>query len=101
MIAYPIPRCRTRRGTQRVVTHIPLGEWYSVSAVRANIVLLNLLPPVLIFWGVEKKRGRYSSTVARVQTWNWPAERVGRPQEGRPGWCGAELGRPCAVARKS
>jgi peptide/nickel transport system substrate-binding protein len=39
----------------RVVTHIPLGEWYSVGAVRANITLPNPVPPVTVFWGIEKK----------------------------------------------
>jgi peptide/nickel transport system substrate-binding protein len=39
----------------RVVTHIPLGEWYSVDAVRANISLPNPLPPIPVFWGIEKK----------------------------------------------
>jgi peptide/nickel transport system substrate-binding protein len=39
----------------RVVTHIPLGEWYSVEAVRANIALPTPLPPLTVFWGVEKK----------------------------------------------
>lgn len=39
----------------RVVTHIPLGEWYRVRAVRANISLPNPLPPVSVFWGIEKK----------------------------------------------
>ena len=39
----------------QVVTHIPLGEWYGVGAVRANVTLLNPLPPVTVFWGVEKK----------------------------------------------
>jgi peptide/nickel transport system substrate-binding protein len=39
----------------QIVTHIPLGEWYAVRAVRANITLLNPLPPVTVFWGVEKK----------------------------------------------
>jgi peptide/nickel transport system substrate-binding protein len=38
-----------------VVTHIPLGEWYSVDAVRANISLPNPLPPIPVFWGIEKK----------------------------------------------
>jgi len=38
-----------------VVTHIPLGEWYSVGAVRANVTLPSPLPPVTVFWGVEKK----------------------------------------------
>jgi hypothetical protein len=39
--------------TTQVVTRIPLGEWYSVSAVRANIMLLNRLLPVTAFWGCE------------------------------------------------
>jgi peptide/nickel transport system substrate-binding protein len=39
----------------QVVTHIPLGEWHAVTAVRANITLRNPLPPVTVFWGVEKK----------------------------------------------
>jgi peptide/nickel transport system substrate-binding protein len=39
----------------QVVTHIPLGEWYGVGAVRANVTLLNPRPPVTVFWGVEKK----------------------------------------------
>jgi peptide/nickel transport system substrate-binding protein len=39
----------------RVVTHIPLGEWYSVEAVRANIALPNPVPPLTVFWGIEKK----------------------------------------------
>jgi peptide/nickel transport system substrate-binding protein len=39
----------------QVVTHIRLGEWYGVGAVRANVTLLNPLPPVTVFWGVEKK----------------------------------------------
>jgi peptide/nickel transport system substrate-binding protein len=39
----------------QVVTHIPLGEWHEVTAVRANITLPNPLPPVTVFWGVEKK----------------------------------------------
>jgi hypothetical protein len=39
----------------RVVTYIPLGEWYRVRAVRANIILPNPLPPVTAFWDTEKK----------------------------------------------
>jgi peptide/nickel transport system substrate-binding protein len=39
----------------KVVTHIPLGEWFSVSAVRSNISTLDPLPPVTVFWGVDKK----------------------------------------------
>jgi peptide/nickel transport system substrate-binding protein len=39
----------------QVVTHIPLGEWYAVGAVRANVTYLDPLPPVAVFWGAEKK----------------------------------------------
>jgi len=39
----------------QVVTHIPLGEWYSLSAARSNIEFPDPLPPVLVFWGVTKK----------------------------------------------
>jgi peptide/nickel transport system substrate-binding protein len=39
----------------RVVTHIPLGEWYSVEAVRANIALPTPVPPLTVFWGIEEK----------------------------------------------
>ncbi len=39
----------------KVVTHIPLGEWYVVAAVRKNIDTLALPPPVTVFWGIEKR----------------------------------------------
>jgi len=38
-----------------VVTHIPLGEWFGVSAVRANIGTRAVPPPVTVFWGITKK----------------------------------------------
>ena len=38
-----------------VVTHIPLGEWYAVSAVRANISTIAVPPPITVLWGVSKK----------------------------------------------
>jgi peptide/nickel transport system substrate-binding protein len=38
----------------KVVTHIPLGEWYGVAAVRSNIETLALPPPVTVFWRVTK-----------------------------------------------
>ena len=38
-----------------VVTHIPLGEWYVVSAVRSNITTMPVPPPVGAFWGVSTK----------------------------------------------
>jgi len=39
----------------QVVTHVPLGEWYGVSAVRNNIAFPEPLSPVIAFWGVSKK----------------------------------------------
>ena len=39
----------------QVVTHVPLGEWFEVRAVRDNITLPAVLPPVTVFWGVSKK----------------------------------------------
>ena len=39
----------------KVVTHIPLGEWYGVAAVRGDIVTPASPPPVTVFWGIEKK----------------------------------------------
>lgn len=38
-----------------VVTHIPLGEWHVVSAVRANIGTREVPPPVTSLWGVTKR----------------------------------------------
>jgi peptide/nickel transport system substrate-binding protein len=38
-----------------VVTHVPLGEWYGLGAVRSNIEVPDPLPPVIEFWGVGKK----------------------------------------------
>ncbi|MFI5002759.1 MAG: ABC transporter substrate-binding protein [Reyranellales bacterium] len=39
----------------KIVTHIPLGEWFAVSAVRDNVVYPPVLAPVTVFWGVSKK----------------------------------------------
>ena len=39
----------------KTVTHIPLGEWYVVAAVRKNIDTLALPPPVTVFWGIDKR----------------------------------------------
>ena len=39
----------------QIVTHIPLGEWYGVSAVRANVTTMPVPPPITVFWGVSKK----------------------------------------------
>ena len=38
-----------------VVTHIPLGEWYGVTAVRSNVETLPAPPPVTVFWGLNKR----------------------------------------------
>jgi peptide/nickel transport system substrate-binding protein len=39
----------------QIVTHIPLGEWYAVAAVRGNVELLPQAPPVTVFWGLGIK----------------------------------------------
>ena len=38
----------------KVVTHIPLGEWFRVGAVRTDVEMLTPLPPVTVFWGIGK-----------------------------------------------
>jgi hypothetical protein len=38
-----------------VVTHVPLGEWFPVWAVRSNIEVPAKQPPVSVFWGMSKK----------------------------------------------
>jgi peptide/nickel transport system substrate-binding protein len=38
-----------------IVTHVPLGEWVAVSAVRSNVETRPVPPPVTAFWGVTKK----------------------------------------------
>jgi peptide/nickel transport system substrate-binding protein len=37
------------------VTHVPLGEWTGVWAVRSNIETRAVPPPVIAFWGISKK----------------------------------------------
>jgi peptide/nickel transport system substrate-binding protein len=44
-----------QRREAEVVTHIPLGEWFGVSAVRANVTTAAVPPPVTVLWGVTKK----------------------------------------------
>ena len=39
----------------KVVTHIPLGEWYVVAAVRNDVQMLWPPPPVTVFWGTTKQ----------------------------------------------
>jgi peptide/nickel transport system substrate-binding protein len=38
-----------------IVTHVPLGEWVVVSAVRSNVETRAVPPPVTAFWGISKK----------------------------------------------
>ena len=38
-----------------IVTHVPLGEWTAVYAVRSNIETRPVPPPVSAFWGITKK----------------------------------------------
>jgi len=38
----------------KVVTHIPLGEWYVVTALRENVQTFTPRPPISVFWGVTK-----------------------------------------------
>ncbi|SEO26462.1 peptide/nickel transport system substrate-binding protein [Rhodospirillales bacterium URHD0017] len=44
-----------QRHFAEIVTHVPLGEWVSVSAVRSNIETRPVPPPVTAFWGITKK----------------------------------------------
>jgi peptide/nickel transport system substrate-binding protein len=44
-----------QRYALQIVTHVPLGEWFGVQAVRANIGTRPVPPPVTTFWGVTKK----------------------------------------------
>jgi peptide/nickel transport system substrate-binding protein len=39
----------------KVVTHVPLGEWYGVWAVRSNIEVPAKPAPITVFWGMSKK----------------------------------------------
>ncbi len=44
-----------QRHAMQIVTHVPLGEWYGVLAVRSNVGTLPMMPPVTVFWGITKK----------------------------------------------
>jgi peptide/nickel transport system substrate-binding protein len=44
-----------QRYAMQIVTHVPLGEWFGVSAVRSNIGTMAVPPPITVFWGVTKK----------------------------------------------
>ena len=39
----------------QIVTHVPLGEWFAVSAVRANVTTQPVPLPITVFWGIAKK----------------------------------------------
>jgi peptide/nickel transport system substrate-binding protein len=38
----------------KIVTHIPIGEWFNASAARNNIEILSSAP-FLVFWELDKK----------------------------------------------
>ncbi|MBX3501194.1 MAG: ABC transporter substrate-binding protein [Alphaproteobacteria bacterium] len=44
-----------QRHQASIVTHVHLGEWFGVSAVRANIQTRAVPSPVTVFWSVTKK----------------------------------------------
>ena len=44
-----------QRYALQIVTHVPLGEWFGVSAVRSNIGTRPVPPPITTFWDVTKK----------------------------------------------
>jgi len=46
---------QVQRRVAEVVTHVPLGEWFVVSAVRSNIGTMQTPPPVTALWGITKK----------------------------------------------
>src|SRR5476649_1550521 len=39
----------------QIVTHIPLGEWFAVWAVRDNVEVPAVPAPITVFWGISKK----------------------------------------------
>jgi peptide/nickel transport system substrate-binding protein len=55
----PAEKMATAEAVQKyamqIVTHIPLGEWFGVWAVRSNVETNPVPPPVTVFWGVSKK----------------------------------------------
>lgn len=44
-----------QKHAMEVVTHVPLGEWIGVWAVRSNIEVPAKPAPVTVFWGMSKK----------------------------------------------
>jgi len=43
-----------QRYALQIVTHVPLGEWFAVSAVRSNVGTPAVPPLITIFWDVTK-----------------------------------------------
>jgi peptide/nickel transport system substrate-binding protein len=43
-----------QRRALQIVTHVPLGEWFNVSAVRKNVSLPPVPAPITVFWGIGK-----------------------------------------------
>lgn len=39
----------------RIVTHVPMGEWYNAAAVRSSVTIVEPRAPFLVFWGLDKK----------------------------------------------
>ncbi|MDP2333608.1 MAG: ABC transporter substrate-binding protein [Reyranella sp.] len=44
-----------QRHALQIVTHVPLGEWFGVAAVRADVGTRPVPPPITTFWGITKK----------------------------------------------
>jgi peptide/nickel transport system substrate-binding protein len=44
-----------QKHAMQIVTHVPLGEWFAVWAVRSNIEIAAVPPPITVFWGISKK----------------------------------------------
>ena len=44
-----------QRHQANIVTHVHLGEWFGVTAVRANIETRPVPAPVTVLWNVTKK----------------------------------------------
>jgi peptide/nickel transport system substrate-binding protein len=44
-----------QKHAMQVVTHVPLGEWFGVWAVRGNVEVPAVPAPVTVFWGHKKK----------------------------------------------
>jgi peptide/nickel transport system substrate-binding protein len=49
------PTSSGRSRCLQIVTHVPLGEWFGVSAASDKIEFPTPLAPVTVFWGISKK----------------------------------------------